>query len=44
MAAYLSAERGQTVDLTDEATLLELEDYVPLIQQGRGADALSVDR
>lgn len=40
MAAYLSAERGAVVDLTDEATLRELDDYVPLIQQGRGAEVL----
>ena len=37
MAAYLSAEQGRTVDLTDPATLAALDDYVPLIQQGRGA-------
>ena len=36
MAAYLSAERGCVVDLTDAATLAELDDYVPAIQQGRG--------
>ena len=40
MAAYLSAERGRVVDLTDDATLAELDDYVPLIQQGRGASQL----
>jgi hypothetical protein len=40
MAAYLSAEKGQTVDLTDPAVLEELETYVPLIQQGRGRDVL----
>ncbi len=42
MAAYLSAERGVTVDLTDPAVNAELETYVPLIQQGRGAEVLSV--
>lgn len=42
MAAYLAAERGQTVDLTDPATLEELETYVPLIQQGRGREVLHV--
>ncbi|QDU79374.1 putative oxidoreductase YcjS [Polystyrenella longa] len=42
MAAYLSAERGQVVDLTDPATNAELETYVPLIQQGRGAEVLYV--
>jgi predicted dehydrogenase len=41
MAAYLSAEQGCTVDLTDEATRAQLDDYVPLIQQGRGAEVLS---
>ena len=40
MAAYLSAERGAAVDLTDAATRAELERYVPLIQQGRGAEVL----
>jgi predicted dehydrogenase len=38
MAAYLSAEEGRTVDLTDPATLTRLDDYVPLIQQGRGRE------
>jgi predicted dehydrogenase len=42
MAAYLSAERRSTVDLTDPATAAELETYVPLIQQGRGAEVLKV--
>ena len=40
MASYLSAERGRTVDLTDSATLAELESYVPAIQQGKGAKQL----
>ncbi len=40
MAAYLSAERRATVDLTDPATCEYLESYVPLIQQGRGAEVL----
>ncbi len=40
MAAYLSAERGAVVDLTDPATLAALDEYVPLIQQGRGAETL----
>jgi len=38
MAAYLSAERRTTIDLTDPHTSAELENYVPLIQQGRGRD------
>ncbi|HEY8057782.1 MAG TPA: hypothetical protein VID94_03480, partial [Acidimicrobiales bacterium] len=42
MACYLSAEEGRVVDLTDPATLERLEDYVPLIQQGRGAEVLPV--
>ena len=40
MAAYMSAERKATVDLTDPATQQELETFVPLIQQGRGAEVL----
>ncbi len=40
MAAYMSAERQRTVDLTDPAVQQELETYVPLIQQGRGAEVL----
>ena len=38
MAAYMSAERKKVIDLTDAAVLKELETYVPLIQQGRGAE------
>jgi predicted dehydrogenase len=41
MAAYLSAEESRTVDLTDPSTRAALDDYVPLIQQGRGAEVLS---
>ncbi len=41
MAAYLSAERRATIDLTDPATNAELETYVPRIQQGRGAEVLN---
>jgi predicted dehydrogenase len=40
MASYLSAERRRTIDLTDEATVQELDRYMPLIQQGRGAEVL----
>jgi predicted dehydrogenase len=40
MASYLAAERGRTIDLTDPAMQAELETYVPLIQQGRGAEQL----
>ena len=42
MAAYLSAERGSVVDLTDQATCEALSTYVPLIQQGRGGETLVV--
>jgi len=42
MAAYMSAETGAVVDLTDRSTLDALESYVPLIQQGRGAEVLAV--
>lgn len=40
MAAYLAAEERRTVDLTDAATRQRLDDYVPLIQQGRGGEVL----
>ena len=40
MAAYLSAEKKRVIDLTDPAVHKELETYVPLIQQGRGAELL----
>jgi predicted dehydrogenase len=40
MASYLSAERGQTIDLTDPAVIAELDTYVPLIQQGKGSEQL----
>jgi len=40
MAAYMSAERKQTIDLTCSKTRAELETYIPLIQQGRGAEQL----
>lgn len=43
MAAYMSAERKATVDLTDPATCAELETYIPKIQQGRGGEVLSVE-
>jgi predicted dehydrogenase len=42
MAAYMAAERKQTIDLTDPAIQEELKTYVPLIQQGRGAEVLHV--
>jgi len=42
MAAYLSAEEGRVVELADPDTRARLADYVPLIQQGRGAEVLPV--
>jgi len=42
MAAYMSAERQKTIDLTDPTIQKELETFVPLIQQGRGAEVLHV--
>ena len=40
MAAYMSHEKQKTIDLTDTAVLQELENYIPLIQQGKGAKVL----
>jgi predicted dehydrogenase len=40
MAAYMAHEKKKNIDLTDSATLAELQDYVPLIQQGKGAEVL----
>jgi predicted dehydrogenase len=40
MAAYMAHEKKATLDLTDAAVLKALEDYVPLIQQGKGAKVL----
>ncbi len=39
-AAYMAAESRKTVDLTDPATSREVENYLPLVQQGRGAEIL----
>jgi predicted dehydrogenase len=40
LAAYLAGEKRRTIDLTDPAVQKELDSYVPLIQQGRGAEVL----
>lgn len=40
MAAYMSAEQNKTINLTDPVVQQELETYVPLIQQGKGAEVL----
>ena len=42
MASYMSAERQRTIDLTASSVQEELETYVPLIQQGRGAEVLHI--
>jgi hypothetical protein len=41
MAAYMSHEKRQVIDLTDARTLDEIESYIPLIQQGKGQQVLS---
>jgi len=38
----MSAERGKVVNLTDPATVTELEGYIPLIQQSRGGEVPAV--
>ena len=40
MAAYMAHEKKMTIDLTDSEVLQALESYVPLIQQGKGAEVL----
>jgi len=40
MAAYMSAEKKKVIDLTDPAVSEELENYIPLIQQGKGGEIL----
>jgi predicted dehydrogenase len=40
MAAYMAAESRRTIDLTDPKIRRDLETYMPLIQQGRGAEIL----
>jgi predicted dehydrogenase len=40
LAAYMSHEKRQVIDLTDARVLRELEDYVPLIQKGEGTKVL----
>ena len=40
MAAYMSHEKRQVVDLTDARILSDLDSYVPLIQQGKGKQVL----
>jgi len=40
MASYMSAELGREIDLTDPKIQRDLETFVPLVQQGRGAEIL----
>jgi len=42
MAAYRSAEEGRVIDLTDASERAALDAYVPLVQQGLGAQVLGV--
>jgi hypothetical protein len=42
LAGYMAAEQQKTIDLTDPAIQKELETYIPLIQQGKGAEVLQV--
>jgi len=42
MAAYMAAERKQSLDLTDETVQKQLEAFVPLVAQGRGRECLLV--
>jgi predicted dehydrogenase len=39
-AAYMAAETRKTVDLTDPKSQKEIENYISLIQQGRGCEVL----
>jgi predicted dehydrogenase len=39
-AAYMAAETGKTVDLTNPAVQQQIESYMSLIQQGRGSEVL----
>lgn len=42
-AAYMSAERGKVIDLTDPKVQEELKTYTSLIAQGRGREVLYVE-
>jgi predicted dehydrogenase len=39
-AGYMAADKGQTIKMEDPVVAAELETYIPLIQQGRGAEVL----
>jgi predicted dehydrogenase len=40
MAAYMSHENKKVIDLTNPKVQNELQNYIPLIQQGKGAEVL----
>ena len=40
MASYMSHEKGRTIDLENEKTMHELENYIPMIQKGEGSKIL----
>jgi hypothetical protein len=40
MAAYMSHENKKVIDLTNPKIQNELQNYIPLIQQGKGAEVL----
>ncbi|MFA6410410.1 MAG: Gfo/Idh/MocA family oxidoreductase [Candidatus Buchananbacteria bacterium] len=42
MACYLAAEKGVTLDLTDQGVQTDLETYISLIAQGKGHGVLGV--
>jgi predicted dehydrogenase len=41
-ASYMAAEQGKTLDLTDAGVQKQLDSYVSLIAQGKGAEVLQV--
>ena len=43
-AAYMSADMKKTIVLTDLKVQKDLETYIPLVQQGRGAEVLYVGK
>jgi len=40
MAGYMAHEQKKVIDLTDSSVMDELKTYIPLIQQGKGAEVL----
>ena len=41
MAGYMAHEQKKVIDLTDPSVMEDLKTYVPLIQQGKGAEVLT---